>query len=237
MLTAILPSWHKSLPADILEKYKTSRATERRAPWTHCIPHHPLYYIDYPDLGKIIAKADYWRDIFHAVFRDRDIILGLLRTVEPIRNKLAHNRQLTSVDADAVRNSLTSLVTCLTLPVFDSLVATCTAARSIIDDLIATRSEIDSLGDIMRRLSPPVAAPAWARIATAWWFDHDYLGAPVTPLHVFYDTYAVYSALPRRRGTGPKLEAWLSALPPTLCADAVDALDRILKEHPHAARA
>ena len=50
--------WYKTcLPNDILEKYRKGREVEKRIPWIQCIPHHPIYYVDFPDLKKIIGNC------------------------------------------------------------------------------------------------------------------------------------------------------------------------------------
>ena len=49
--------WYKTrLPSDVLVKYRKSRNSEKNIKWTQLIPHHPIYYLDFPDLRKIIER-------------------------------------------------------------------------------------------------------------------------------------------------------------------------------------
>jgi len=63
-------------------------------PWTVQENLHPLHYINFPEYSKIITKKDNWRDIFLESFVDREILTSKLRELEPIRNKIAHMRDL-----------------------------------------------------------------------------------------------------------------------------------------------
>src|SRR5881409_788931 len=67
------PKWYLNrLPGDILTKYRNARQIELGMSWSTLIPHHPIYYIDFPDLLKIIVPSDNWSDQFERVFAKKD---------------------------------------------------------------------------------------------------------------------------------------------------------------------
>ena len=55
------PRWYKKrLPGDVLGKYREGVEFERGIKWFQLIPLHPIYYIDFPDLKKIIERDNNW---------------------------------------------------------------------------------------------------------------------------------------------------------------------------------
>ena len=63
------PTWYKAhLPGDIYEKYKRGLQYEKAISWSNMIPYHPIYYIDFADLRKIIENATNWKDVFLSIF-------------------------------------------------------------------------------------------------------------------------------------------------------------------------
>jgi hypothetical protein len=93
------PRWYKSrLPGEILKKYEEGRKYERSLTWVQCIPHHPVYYLDFPDIATVLERKDNWETAFKAIFRRKDITISGLRRLEPIRNKVAHNRKASPAD-------------------------------------------------------------------------------------------------------------------------------------------
>jgi hypothetical protein len=76
--------WYRTrLPKDILEKYRKGLDFEKSMPWYRLLPLHPIYYIDFPDLKKIIERDDNWRDAFKKIFGSRkDVIIVALSELE-----------------------------------------------------------------------------------------------------------------------------------------------------------
>ena len=49
--------WYRHrLPGDILDSYQKAQIEVRKIKWTSLVPHHPIYYIDFPALRKIIEQ-------------------------------------------------------------------------------------------------------------------------------------------------------------------------------------
>jgi hypothetical protein len=40
--------WKTRLPADLLNAFRNAITYERAVKWTNLVPHHPIYYLDFP---------------------------------------------------------------------------------------------------------------------------------------------------------------------------------------------
>lgn len=168
------PRWYKQrLPADIVDKYVRGIHTERNSNWASHVPHHPIYYIDFPDLAKIINST--WNTHFKSLFGTKDVYLGHLKALEPIRNKLAHNRRLSSQDGALVSAAFGSFSQAIGSPRFRKLAERCTHAPSVRNEFAHLRQEIQDATECMLRLDAPTPLTHWARARDAWWFDSSYL--------------------------------------------------------------
>src|SRR5215210_9211071 len=98
--------WKQRLPSDVLDKLKEGREKERKTKWIELLPHHPIYYIDFPDLKKIIEVKDNWSDAFQKFFGDKDVFCGGLRELEPIRNKIAHSRKISENEVHMLKGNI-----------------------------------------------------------------------------------------------------------------------------------
>ena len=64
------PKWYKTrLPGDVLKKYREGQQYERATPWIELVPHHPIYYVDFSDLRKIIEQNNNWADVFKDLYQ------------------------------------------------------------------------------------------------------------------------------------------------------------------------
>ena len=71
-LGALTPKWTKQrLPNDLREKIADGIKIEQGTKWTESIPHHPAYYLDFPDLAKIILRNDNWEEVFKNIFSNK----------------------------------------------------------------------------------------------------------------------------------------------------------------------
>lgn len=201
--------WKQRLPSDVKQKYQNARDTEQRTPWTQLVPHHPLYYVDFPDLQKIIARQDNWKDVFEDVFGRRDIVSSTLRELEPIRNKIAHNRKATPKDLEVVKGSMAKVAQAVGQSRFAELVRKCTIAEDIpaLLDKIAREAEAAFESCQAYKELPP--RRTWDKVESEWWFDEEYLGSPVARLRDLFEMFATYEQLSRSRGSGHKIEAWV----------------------------
>lgn len=170
------PKWFKRLlPSDITQKYIRGKQAERAAKWSEHIEHHPLYYIDFPDLAKVLSAN--WKATFQRLFSNKEVFLGNLKSLEPIRNKLAHNRKLSENDRTVVMGVMTCFESAIGKQNLRRLVANCTAAPSIPEIMEALKKEAETASEVMNSLTPPRALPRWHEVKNAWWFDNGFLTA------------------------------------------------------------
>ncbi len=200
--------WKKRLPADVLEKYKNGRQEEQKIKWVELIPHHPLYYVDFPDIRKVIDRNDNWKDIFQNIFGDKDVICGTLRGLEPVRNNIAHNRKASSKDLQIVQGAYSLIVSAIGESQFVKLVQKCTTAEQIPQELIELSNESEVVFRDCASFAPCLSLHKWESIKNQWWFDSDYLGTNIDDIISFFELLTEYNLLPRYRGEGYKLEEW-----------------------------
>lgn len=211
-LSAVEGSWwyKKCLPGDVLEKYRKGWEVEKRTPWTQCIPHHPIYYIDFPDLKKIMESADNWKKAFERIFSRKEIMSSTLSELEPIRNKIAHNRKASGEDVAIVRGVYSKLSTAIGPDYFDSLSGRCTLGEDIPERLTQLWMEAKSSLLICQEFRPLDGLKVWDSVRNTWWFDESYLCEKLDKIIEFFRLIDEYSHLPRLRGSGHKIEAWVS---------------------------
>lgn len=95
-LSALTPDWWVSrTPSEVRrEAERRQSRNESSWPWLTPNPASPMDYVDFSDYRKIIEREDNWTETFRDVLLHREIVLGKLLELEPIRNSLAHNREL-----------------------------------------------------------------------------------------------------------------------------------------------
>ena len=93
--------WVERIPQDVRERAEL-RKKERESPWpwNEELDLSPIYYVDFNDYAKIIARRDNWREAFAQLFKDESWIHGKLRELDPIRKDIAHMRELTDRQLD-----------------------------------------------------------------------------------------------------------------------------------------
>lgn len=206
------PQWYKKrLPGDILQKYRQAKEYELSFKWTQVIPQHPIYYIDFPDLKKIIERKDNWEDIFKDIFLEKNVLISIFSEVEFIRNKIAHNRKSTVKDVEIVKTAYLKLSTAIGEEYFNELVSRCTCILDIIDRLKNLRKEAESSYCACKNYEPLEKPKTWESICNEWWFDESYLCHPITEIHDYFQTIKDYSILPITRGSGYKIELWVKS--------------------------
>ena len=206
------PRWYKCrLPGDIFQSYKTGRQIERAIRWSALIPHHPIYYVDFPSLKKVIERKDNWKDSFEQIFQRKDIFLGQLSAVEPIRNKVAHNR---FVDTGEV-NNLRAVYDFLAKAVGEAAFAALATRSTIEPNLISRFSDLKFEGVCAikqcRHANPLDPLPTWRSAFSAWWFDESFIGHDLSIVTEYFRALEDYGRLPRFRGSGHTIEKWVDA--------------------------
>src|SRR3990172_1509008 len=171
MGTAWGPYWYKRLPVDVTARIARGVEFERSTAWTHVIPHHPIYYVEFPDLRKTIEMDANWDECFRVIFVRKDIISGSLAKLEFIRNKVAHNRKVSNADLEVVRGVLASLASCLGEERVAELVLRCTCASDIGELLELLGQEAQQAFLVVTEFGVPSPLKTWEKVKEEWWFD------------------------------------------------------------------
>lgn len=203
--------WKQRLPPDVLEAYRIGREYERKIRWCELVPHHPIYYIEFPDLKKVIDRNDNWTDVFQVVFDRKDILISTLSKLEPIRNNVAHNRRATKRHLRVVEEAYDTIVGAIGEERFAELVARCTSAEGMPEAILGLRAEAESALRCCKACKPLDRLAVWDRIGSEWWFDADYLGHELNAVKEYFETLVAYRNLPQSRGSGYKIEAWVKS--------------------------
>lgn len=204
------PKWYKQrLPAEALQKYKDGKSYELSIKWTRLIPHHPIYYIDFTHIRQIIIRNDNWDDIFKGVFGRKSFIENTLSELEPIRNNIAHNRKLSIGDLKIVKTAYTKLEGALGSDRLIQLQKRCTSALDIYNRLKALQKECVLTYKLCSKYEAVKSLDIWVSVCVEWWFDASYLGKKLEGIIVYFNAIQEYTRIPRRRGTGHKIEAWV----------------------------
>lgn len=87
--------WIQRVPPDVREHAEDRKTkSEHLWPWHHEKDLPLIYYVDFPDYFRIITRKDNWKEVFAPIFRDKEAVSTKLRELEPIRNNIAHSREV-----------------------------------------------------------------------------------------------------------------------------------------------
>lgn len=106
--------WKERIPEDIQDRARLRKeGNEKQWPW-HTEKDLPfIFYVDFTDYAKIIIRRDNWEQVFKQIFREKDIILAKLRELEPIRNAIAHVRELSQTQLQKLKLYSEDIVLCI----------------------------------------------------------------------------------------------------------------------------
>jgi len=208
---AVGPGWWKQrLPGDVLDKVKEARATYTGTPWFRYVELHPLHYVDFPDLLKLALRKDNWEDGLSQVFVHKAILEGMLSRLKPVRDSIAHNREISAADLEALSSSLGAVVHAVGDARFRELVTGCTHMQDSQRSLAALAQEVRNCRQAILALEELGPPSRWYAVRDEWWFDEEYVGDQVSCVQHFYGIVEEYRELPRSMGSGHKIEQWLA---------------------------
>lgn len=216
--------WKERLPRDVLEQYRRGVEYERQAKWTSLVPHHPLYYIDFPALRQVIEGRDNWRDAFKETFARKSVVTATLEELEPVRNKVAHNRKATASDVELAKTALAKISTAIGETRFAELVRKPSQAPDIFQTITALKDEARAKFEACSQSKELPPLEMWRHVESSWWFDDVFLGKPTEAITRLFEIFSTYEALPRYRGSGHKTDKWVSE------SDIKDVFDWAEKE-------
>ena len=91
--------WNERIPNDVKQNAENrKRRNEKQWPWTAVNNLHAIHYIDFPDYAKIITRRDNWNAVFEKIFGNSERLILKLNELEPIRNAIAHSRNISQRD-------------------------------------------------------------------------------------------------------------------------------------------
>ena len=103
--------WIQRVPEDVRKRAEERKTkNERLYPWQSELGLQPIHFVDFPDYAKIILRKDNWDQVFSFTFKDREIISGKLREIEPIRNAIAHFRKLSRSQEEKLELYVTDIL-------------------------------------------------------------------------------------------------------------------------------
>lgn len=204
------PKWYKScLPSDVLDKYKKGIQSEQSIKWSNFIPHHPIYYIDFPDLKKIIQKRDNWNSVFKEIFRREEIFSSSVTEIEFIRNKIAHNRIISNNDLNILKSSHTKFSQMIGEVKFNELIFKCTVASNLVEQLKELNKIIEQSFNAIIKYKAFTEIDKILQITNLWWFEKDYLKYDLDDIIYYLKLVYEYCSFTRKRGMGHILEQWV----------------------------
>lgn len=204
------PRWYKTrLPGDIKDKYINGLKYEKSIKWSRLVPHHPIYYTDFPDLKKVIEKEDNWKDAFSKIFGRKELLVATLSEVEFIRNKIAHNRICTPNDLDIFVAAHSKIIEAVGETRSQKLIERLTTVEGLYSYLRKLSTEASNSLQSCLRFEKLFGLPVWGEMSSAWWFDDSYLGSPIDGVRDYFNLLEEYGKLERGRGQGYIIEKWV----------------------------
>ena len=142
--------------------------------------------------------------------RWKDILSSSLSELEPIRK--IKSRTIERLVARMLKSSV-EYITYYPLQEasanFDSLSSRCTFALDISEWLTRLQKEAKSSLIICLASGHLERLAVWNAVCDKWWFDESYLCEKLDKIVEFYQVIEEYSNLPRSRGSGHAIEAWV----------------------------
>jgi hypothetical protein len=202
--------WYKSrLPGDVLEKYKKGIKYEHSIKWSNFIPHHPIYYIDFSDLKKVIQKSDNWNSVFKKIFENKEIFSSSITEIEFIRNKIAHNRIISNDDLNILKSSRTKFIQMIGEAKFNELISKCTIAVDLVEQLKELNKIAEQSFNAIIKYEVFSEMDRVIQITSLWWFEKDYLKYDLDNMNDYLKLLNEYCSFTRKRGMGHKMEKWV----------------------------
>src|SRR5258706_1631607 len=168
-------AYKQRLPGDVLDKYRKGREFELSIKWKSLIPHHPLYYVDFTDLRKIILRDDNWKELFKPIFSNKDLLRAKMsEELDLVRNKIAHNRKISKSDLILIELTYSHIVDLVGKDRFEALATKCTDAPDLRERLIRLREFAEVSLERCWLVKPISDMTVWESTVGEWWFDDSF---------------------------------------------------------------
>ena len=223
--------WYKSqLSPTALKKFSDGITNDRAQFSISFTSFHPVFYLDFSDLREIIMRKDNWNAAFSNLFgnKSQSLIIASLSQVEPIRNKVAHNRTVQEHEVATLNKLLGDIKNCLGEKDFQSYVSRAHDHPQILRHFVEIGEEVLAIAVDIRAYKNCHAPVIWQSCSKKWWWDELHLGTELSKVDKFYTLAEEYCKLERGRGCGPAIKAWVDAKPVDALASAAGCASREL---------
>ena len=106
--------WKQAIPPDVQQKCIERKKNREKLPWMNEEDYPLIWYADFNDYFKIITRRDNWKKIFSKYFIDEAWIkTKLVLELAPIRNDIAHNRELTTEKIQKLQMTTQEILRCI----------------------------------------------------------------------------------------------------------------------------
>jgi hypothetical protein len=104
-LGRMAPNWWESrIPAEVrTNAERRVQVRDRKWPWHDANSSALIDYLDFSDYAKVIIDPSNWNEVFRPVFGDGQVVRVKLLELEPIRNDVAHSRDLSTLNREKLR--------------------------------------------------------------------------------------------------------------------------------------
>lgn len=233
LLTAYGQRWlRQGVPGDVQEKVRAGISNDKRVSWSKQVLHSPLYYIDFPDLKKIIVNGTNWPSAFSEIFFPKSTTDNALSEIEIVRNKIAHNRIASKDDLAVLKASWVKLIRSVsTSEISDAKRAICKRIllKVTLDEFYAHILSALKLMKSGHRLTSKITDSFLT--VNEWWFDEIYFGADLENVIRLVELCNLYQAIPGGLGQAIVRRNWAFDNDIFSLFDKVFAVfDSILKE-------
>jgi hypothetical protein len=217
--------WRERLPADLVATMRAALHAQRAVSWRDLAPQRPLAYLGLPELIGVLDDDELWGAVFCHHFRLRHTLIEWLRQLAQARKTLHANRRPSDAELQAARTAHYEVSKGVGSGwlrwrlLHPATADDCWALLDALEHELVEQGRRASAGEAL--LSPA----AWDRVAAAWWFDHDYLGASVDALASYVSLLADYTRLLDVGATGAEVGAW--AVAHDLAASMVHAIGEL----------
>jgi len=104
-LSAISNNWWKErIPPDVKDPAQERKEKDESPwPWMEGKQYPAYFYMNFSEYSKVIVKRDNWREAFAPIFRHKEWVDVIFTELEPIRNAVAHSRDLSERQLTVLR--------------------------------------------------------------------------------------------------------------------------------------
>lgn len=105
--------WIEYIPEEIFKKWESKMKSEKGSKWIETNS-SLIEYSDFVDTKMIIENPKNWKNCFKEIFgRRKEIIIGKIVELEQLRNKIAHNRNLSLQEFNKFKSYCNEIINCI----------------------------------------------------------------------------------------------------------------------------